>query len=268
MAMSVLTSYLSFSPACKALRVPLPLGGFFLAFFMTAALAPFAHATSPAAATAATGTTKASEAVNSSPALQIPAAAQEAAQKKAEAQKIQDKAGASPTQEQAQGQEEAQTEAQAEGAAALPECTTASAKYLKTFEPSGKRDPFGEMVREGAPTQDTSWWNEAAEKADDEEDKNKPPQELRFDGNSKPNHASYARLPLIKVTGLIQVGGKRGVSAIIQNKGSCILYESDNVVIDGSGKTNLTKSLTIKKIHLNGMTVVLDDGIEIRGKFY
>ncbi len=150
---------------------------------------------------------------------------------------------------------------------ALPESKSASAKYLRTFDISGKRDPFAQMAQENSTqSADTSWWQEAAESAEEEEELD--PDELRFDGRRKPNHASYDRLPLIKVTGLMQVGGKRAVSANIQNKGVCILRENDNVVIDGNAKSNLTKWLTIKKIHLNGMTIVLDDGIEITGKFY
>ncbi len=151
----------------------------------------------------------------------------------------------------------------------LPVSTSDSAAYLKTFDTANKRDPFAEIGNtETAFVEDTSWWDEAAkdtEEADPEAQK--PPDELHFDGRNKPDHASFARLPNIKVTGLMQVDGRRAVSAIIQNKGSVILFEGDNVVIDGA-RANLTKWLTIKKIHINQLTVVLDDGKEIKGKFY
>ncbi len=148
---------------------------------------------------------------------------------------------------------------------ALPESQSSSAKYLRTFDASRKRCPFSKMVDGNAPVADTTWYTDTGEATEDDASKS---EEFRFDGRNKPNLASYARLPNIKVTGLMQVGGRRAVSANIQNKGVCILYENDNVVIEANAKTNLSKSLTIKKIHLNGMTVILDDGNEITGKFY
>ncbi len=163
-------------------------------------------------------------------------------------------------------EQDATQNSEQEAANALPESTSKSAGYVKTFDISGTRDPFSKIVKNGDPQEDTTWWNEAAEATEEEEEQE--PGEFRFDGRNKPTHASYARLPLIKVTGFMQVGGRRAVSANIQNKGVCILYENDNVVIEANNKTNLSKWLVIKKIHLNGMTVVLDDGIEITGKFY
>jgi hypothetical protein len=47
-----------------------------------------------------------------------------------------------------------------------------------------------------------------------------------------------------------------------------VLHENDRVVLEGNTNTKLSKWLVIKQIHRNGMTVVLDDGLEITGKFY
>ncbi len=200
-------------------------------------------------------------AVNSSHVPNISAAQKEAAEQKAAGE---------GTQPPATGAAVNAAEGTAEGEQAaqhvLPESKSSSALYLSTFDASRKRCPFSKMVDSHAPVTDTTWYTDAAEDSDDGQERE--PEDFRFDGRNKPNHASYERLPNIKVTGLMQVGGRRAVSANIQNKGVCILYENDNVVIEANAKTNLSKSLMIKKIHLNGMTVVLDDGNEITGKFY
>ncbi len=258
--MSALTYYLS--SKARQLCIPLLVLTLLPLSFAQAAEKPAAPASTQAEETApSTG--------NSSHAPSIPAAQKEAAQKEA-AQKEAANAEATPQAAAKNSAENTATSSEAEQEAtqpALPESQSASAKYLRTFDHSNKRCPFSKMVDSDAPVADTTWYSDAPENEEDDDQERKP-EDFRFDGRNKPNLASYARLPLIKVTGLIQVGGKRAVSANIQNKGVCILYENDNVVIEANAKTNLSKSVTIKKIHLNGMTVILDDGNEITGKFY
>jgi len=135
-----------------------------------------------------------------------------------------------------------------------------TADYLETFDLNGKRDPFAEMLQELKGQTNSSWWDQAAEEREEE---------VRFDGSA--NHisnASLERLPLIKVTGVMQVKGRRAVCAKIQDKGFSVLHENDRIVLDGSADSRLSRWLVIKKIHRSGMTIILDDGREITGKFY
>lgn len=142
---------------------------------------------------------------------------------------------------------------------------TTSTEFLASFDPNGKRDPFSSMQeapQEAMPAGD-SWWD------DSEAPQTQATKDLYFNGQSPANSsASYARLPMIKVTGMMQIGGRSAVTAIIQNKGSCVLYENDRLILNAGQGGNLTKWLLVKKIHSNGMTLMLDDGKEISGKFY
>lgn len=144
---------------------------------------------------------------------------------------------------------------------------TKSTEFLANFNREAKRDPFTEMQaapQEAMPAGD-SWWDESDTAQVTEQNK-----DLYFNGQSPAaSSAAYARLPMIKVTGMLQIGGRSAVTAIIQNKGSCVLYENDRLVLNtGKANINLTKWIFVKKIHANGMTLILDDGKEISGKFY
>ncbi|MFI3270995.1 MAG: hypothetical protein R3Y11_02675 [Pseudomonadota bacterium] len=142
-----------------------------------------------------------------------------------------------------------------------------SSAFLASFDPTGKRDPFSQMEappQETMPSNNDNWWEESKVQETPVES-----EDLYFNGQSpKANSADFARLPSIKVTGMMQIGGRSAVTATIQGKGSCVLYENDRLVLDTSKSGNLTKWLFIKKIRPNGMTLILDDGKEISGKFY
>ncbi len=222
-------------------------------------LNPVEAAQTPTPAAASSAPVVSPSNVNPSHAPSLPAAQKEAVPTGAAKEEVKQAVSSEETVQGATSEEAVKN--------ALPESKCDSALYLKSFDVSRKRDPFSKMVDGNELEMDTAWLHKD-EQINEGADKERKPEDFRFDGRNKPNHASYARLPTIKVTGLMQVNGRRAVSANIQNKGVCILYENDNVVIEANAKTNLSKSLTIKKIHLNGMTVVLDDGNEITGKFY
>lgn len=149
---------------------------------------------------------------------------------------------------------------------ARPESTSVSAIYLKKFDISKKRNPFTEMQEAPKETlhTDASWWDDSEEEAPKQETG-----EIYFNGGVG-STASFARLPIIKVTGMMQLGGRSAVTATINN-GYYVLYENDRLVLNNTGKggrSDMTKWLFIKKIHSNGMTIILDDGKEVSGKFY
>jgi len=153
----------------------------------------------------------------------------------------------------------ADSESPAAGPAAT-ELGRGARQYLEGFDLTGRRDPFSEMAHGATPNQDGSWWDRAGESR---------MREVRFDGSGQHiTGASMERLPRIKVTGLMQVGSRRAVCARIQDKKTSVLHENDRIVLDGTGNTKLSKWLVIKRIDRNGMTVILDDGLEITGKFY
>jgi hypothetical protein len=93
-----------------------------------------------------------------------------------------------------------------------------------------------------------------------------------FDGSKKdPQEGDVDRLPSIKVTGLVEVGGRMAASAVIENLGSRILRENDKILLGetsaGAGG-DTTKWILIKRIDKYGMTIVLDDNTEITGKYF
>lgn len=88
--------------------------------------------------------------------------------------------------------------------------------------------------------------------------------ELFFDGSN----ASIARLPGIKVTGLLAYGGKIKISAFVEGLGPVVLQENDQVVLHGARGSNTTAYFVIKKLRRDSMTIILDDGSTITGKYY
>lgn len=132
-------------------------------------------------------------------------------------------------------------------------------EYLKRFQLSGKRDPFSDFAAQAA-EQSGSWWEEGTPQMR---------QEVVFNGSMAPlPGTSFERLPLIRVAGLIKVDGTYAAYAIIEQKGRYVLRKNDRIVInEKSGNSKISQWIMIKDINQSGMTIVLDDGNVISGKF-
>jgi hypothetical protein len=100
----------------------------------------------------------------------------------------------------------------------------------------------------------------------------KEPESVVFDGSRiSIREGDLGRLPAIKVTGLMEMGGRMAASATIEKLGSRVLRVNDKILlgdaIQGGGEET-TKWIVIKRIGVDGMTVVLDDNTEITGKYF
>ena len=93
---------------------------------------------------------------------------------------------------------------------------------------------------------------------------NAQPRDYYFDGLS----FSTARLPGIRVSGLMSYGGRVKVCADVEGLGPVVLGEGDRLVLPAARDAKTSAYLVVQKISKDSMTIVLDDGSVIQGKYY
>ena len=121
------------------------------------------------------------------------------------------------------------------------------------------RNPFAEAV----PRRDGSEQQGAVE-------------EIVFDGSTRqlPTAMGSLRgrtLPRVKVRGIMEVGGKVIACAEVENVGTVVLRANERVLLinQGTGARSADASswFLVRAIDKSGMTIELDDGTLVQGKF-
>ena len=102
--------------------------------------------------------------------------------------------------------------------------------------------------------------------------------EIVFDGSDLDpmmldmQSVDWDHVPRIKVTGLMEVDGKIAVCAEVGGMGMTVLRENERILICNGGRTqgsvNESPWFLVKKINKRNMTIQLDDGTVIQGKFF
>ena len=94
------------------------------------------------------------------------------------------------------------------------------------------------------------------------------PKQIVFNGQAPVEGSGYERMPRIKITGLLQVRGRMAACGLVEDEAS-VLHPGDTIVLQGeSANENRARHFTVVAIDAGGMTIVLDDGHQIRGKFH
>ena len=102
--------------------------------------------------------------------------------------------------------------------------------------------------------------------------------EIVFDGSSLDpmmldmQSVDWDHVPRIKVTGLMEVDGKIAVCAEVGGMGMTVLRENERILVCNGGRkqgpVNESPWFLVKKINKRNMTIQLDDGTVIQGKFF
>ena len=125
------------------------------------------------------------------------------------------------------------------------------------------RNPFAAPVPRGEPS------------AGDESGKKN--REVVFDGSDillpeNMRSVEWQHVPRIKVTGLIEVNGSVAACAEVSNMGMMVLRPEERVIIrcGGPAKRDSREApwFIVKSITRRNMTIELDDGTIIQGKFF
>ena len=104
-----------------------------------------------------------------------------------------------------------------------------------------------------------------------------PDREIVFDGSLQDlpvrmKSIRWETVPRIRVNGVVEVNGRIQVSADVQDIGMTILRENERVLLmERAGRSSPSDEASwfmVKRITRNAMTIQLDDGTLIQGKFY
>ena len=135
--------------------------------------------------------------------------------------------------------------------------------FLEEFQAAPRQDPFSPLVKLKPlpkPRVEASFIEITT-------DAPTTPKEVVFDGHAPMEGSGYERMPRIKVTGVLQVRGRMAVSGLVEEE-AIVLHPGDTFVLDNTpGSEDRAKHFTVVAINADGMTIVLDDGQTIRGKF-
>ena len=135
--------------------------------------------------------------------------------------------------------------------------------FLEEFRALPRQDPFRPLVRRKAPPKPT-----AVVEPFDEPAAPAKPKQVVFDGQTPAEGSGYERMPRIKITGVMQVRNKMAACGVVDEE-RVVLHPGDTIVLNNEGASaDRAKHFTVVDIDSGGMTIVLDDGHQIRGKFH
>jgi hypothetical protein len=102
-----------------------------------------------------------------------------------------------------------------------------------------------------------------------------PAQDIVFDGSVRQLPSSMGSLrgrtlPRIRVRGIMEVEGRIAACAEVEDIGTVVLQANERILLSGRkpGRENAGRWFLVRVIEKTGMTIELDDGTLVQGKFF